>query len=50
VGQTKSNCIPAHSTGIEVFTALAFQRKTMAMLHVFTAEANMEHTVFLQEV
>jgi len=50
MGQTKSDCIPAQSTGIEAFTALAFQRKTTAMLFVFAAEANMEHTVFLQEV
>jgi len=50
MGQTKSSCIPAQSTGSEAFTALAFQRKTTAVLHVFAAEANKEHAVFLQEV
>jgi len=37
-------------TGSKAFRALAFQRKNMAVLHVFAAQANMEHAVFLLEV
>jgi len=37
-------------TGSKAFTALAFQRKTTAVLHMFAAEANTEHAVFLLEV
>jgi hypothetical protein len=34
----------------KAFTALAFQRKTAAVPRVFTAQANMVHAAFLQEV
>jgi hypothetical protein len=35
---------------IEAFKALAFQRKTKAVSHVFAEKANTEHAVFLQEM
>ena len=46
----KSNCVPAQSIGSKEFSALACQRKTTAVPRVFTAQANTEHAVYLQEV
>jgi hypothetical protein len=52
ISRDRSNLCVSHlkSNGSKAFTALAFKRKTIMVLHVFTAKANMEDAVILQEV